>query len=200
MFSSYKILESGGIFGIHGGDFKNKPQNTVFEGAPRDRDGARGLEHRRPVPGGVGRNLPARGHGRDGPRGRAAGGKHSRTRKNTRLRGCRAVGVRTPARSARGRSGGMVVERPWPRRRRRPSPRDDDSARGASKVGVPGSICETSRPRRERARGRAPEPRGARSRANSLQRSGAGGAGGRGAEGGAGSAGVGRNAYHTGRV
>ena len=194
MFSSYKILESGGIFGIHGGDFKNKPQNTVFEGAPRDRDGARGLEHGRPVPGRVGRNLSARGNRRDGPRGRAAGGNHSRTRKNTRLRGCRAVGVRTPARSARGRSGGSVVERPRPRRRRRPSPRDDDSARGASKVGQPGSICETSRPRRERARGRAPEPRGARSRAKLRQRSGAGGARGRGAEGGAGSAGVGQNA------
>ena len=197
MFSSYKILESGGIFGIHGGDFKNKPQNTVFEGAPRDRDGARGLEHGRPVPGGVGRNLPTRGNRRDGPRGRAAGGKHSRTRKNTRLRGCRAVGVRTPARSARGRSGGMVVERPWPRRRRRPWPRDDDSARGASKVGVPGAFCTLLRTRRERARGRAPEPRGARSRAKPFRRSGAGGAGGGGAEGGAGSAGVGQNAYHS---
>ena len=73
MFSSYKILESGGIFGIHGGDFKNKPQNTVFEGAPRDRDGARGLEHGRPVPGGVGRNLPARGHA-DGTRAPSARG------------------------------------------------------------------------------------------------------------------------------
>ena len=200
MFSSYKILESGGIFGIHGGDFKNKPQNTVFEGAPRDRDGARGLEHGRPVPGGVGRNLPARGHGRDGPRGRAAGEKHSRTRKNTRLRGCRAVGVRAPARSARGRSGGMVVERPWPRRRRRPSPRDDDSARGASKVGVPGAFWKTLRTRKGGARGRAPEPRGARSRANPRQMSGAGGAGARGVEGGAGSAGVGQNAQDSANI